>query len=307
MVKKEETVIEEKKKLREEGIDKKNENQWVDFCISIVINIIITLVIGILGANFIYLTTAENAKQDGDTLLEYLFPTSDAKYAPTPITTGGARCSKTMGYNTNFSLLKKIGIGASNSWPYNMYKTIDKNDKNDKHNTYSQLFKNWFAESIADSYKTNRSLLQQCLKLFSLSKEGAEENIFSNETFQMFIVSPLTFLVFPLTIFFTYCCSWFSMFKMGWGFTLIGAFLIYSWLISFSVSFAQTVQYLFTFTLLPLFADIKRVRKIFGCNAKALSIFFGILVCSSAVSYLDTTISITMFVVYLLMLIKSYW
>ena len=304
---KEVTELEEKKKLQEEGVDKKNENDWAEFGISIVKNIVTTLIIGLLGANFIYLTTAERAQQNGDTLLEYLFPTGDAHYLPTTTTTGGTRCSKTFGNNTEIGLLNKIGVGTKNSWPYSMYKNIDNPTKDDKFNTYSQQFKNWFAQSTADSYKMNRSLLQQWFKLFSLNKEGTEENIFSNEYFQMFVVSPLMFLVFPLVIFFTYFASWFSMFKMGWGWTLIGAFLIYSWLISFGVSFAQTVQFLFAFTLLPLFADIKRVKKIFGCNVKGLSIFFGLLICSSAFSYLDNTISITMFVVFLLMIIKSYW
>ena len=191
-----------------------------------------------------------------------------------------------------------------------MYKAINTEDKKDKNNNYLQLFKNWFAQSTADSYKTNRSFLQQWLKLFSLNKgadKDTEENIFSNESFQMFVASPLTFIVFPLVIFLTYFSSWFSMFKMGWGWTLIGIFLFYSWFISFGVSFVQMFQYLFTLMFLPLFADIKRVKKIFGCNVKGLSILFGLLVCSSAFSHLDNTISITMFIVYLLMIIKSYW
>ena len=307
---KEATALEEKKKLKEEGVDTQNENDWAQFGISIVKNIVTTLVIGLLGANFIYLTTAESAKQGGSTLLEYMFPTDDANYAPIPVTTGGTRCSKEIGHNTNFKLLNKIGVGTTNSWPYSMYKNIDDNDKKDKYNTYTQQFKNWFAQSTADSYKTNRSLLQQWLKLFSLNKDSdkdTEENIFSNESFQMFIVSPLMFLVFPLTIFFTYFYSWFSMFKMGWGWTLIGMFLIYAWVIPFGVSFIQTFQYMFAFMFLPLFADIKRVKKIFGCNVKGLSIFFGLLICSSAFSHLDDTISITMSIVFLLMIIKSYW
>lgn len=307
---KEATALEEKKKLKEEGVDKQNENDWAQFGISIVKNIVTTLIIGLLGANFIYLTTAESAKQGGSTLLEYMFPTSDASYAPTPVTTGGTRCSKEIGHNTNIRLLNKIGVGTTNSWPYSMYKNIDSNDKTNKYNTYTQQFKNWFAQSTAESYKTNRSLLQQWFKLFSLNKDSdknEDENIFSNESFQMFIVSPLMFLVFPLTIFFTYFCSWFSMFKMGWGWTLIGMCLIYSWIIPFGVSFVQTIQYIFAFMFLPLFADIKRVKKIFGCNVKGLSIFFGLLMCSSAFSHLDDTISITMSIVFLLMIIKSYW
>lgn len=310
MSNKESTILEEKKKLKKEGIEKNNENDWAEFGISIVKNIVTTLIIGILGANFIYLTTAESISQNGSTLLEYLFPTLAAQYLPTTTTSGGTRCSKDIGHNTNFKLLNKIGVGTTNSWPYSIYKNIDNLDKKDKNNTYTQQFKNWFAQSTAESYKTNRSLLQQWLKLFALNKgsdKDTDENIFSNESFQMFVASPLTFLMFPLVIFFTYFYSWFSMFKMDWRFALIGMFLIYSWIIPFGISFVQTFQYMFALMFLPLFADIKRVKKIFGCNVKGLSIFFGLLICNSAFSHLDNTISITMFVVYLLMIIKMYW
>ena len=303
MSKKEETIIDEKKKLKEEGVDKENENDWAQFGISIAKNIVTTLIIGLLGANFIYLTTAETSKNaSGETLLEYLLPTKDKYYLPTSSTTtikGGARCSKEISHTTNLKLLNKIGIGRPTNWTYRMYKDS---------NTYTQQFKNWFAESTADSYKTTRLLLQKWLNLFALNYDDSEgENIFSNESFQMFIVSPLMFLVFPLVIFFTYFYSWFSMFKVDWRIALIGMFFIYSWVIPFGVSFFQTFQYMFTFTVLPLFADYKRVRKIFGCNAKGLSIFFGLLMCSSAFSHLDNTISITMSIVFLLMIIKSYW
>jgi hypothetical protein len=303
-----ESELEEKKKLKTEGVDKNNENSWAEFGISIVKNIIVTLIIGVLGANFIYLTSAESRSigSGGRTLLDYFLPTDDAAYGPMPII-GGARCSKNIDIKVNEKLLKKFGIGMTNSWPYKQYRDIEDGDS-----FTTKLWKtfiNWFAKSTADSYITNRSLLKKWLDVFSYSIDSNEENenIFSNETFQMFIASPLMILAFPLIIIFIYFSSWFSMFKKGWKPALIGLFLIYSWVIPLGVTFVQSFQYLFTFMFIPLFADIKGVKKIFGCNVKGLSIFFGLLICSSAFTYLNTTISVTMFVVYLLMLIKSYW
>jgi hypothetical protein len=224
-------------------------------------------------------------------------PTDENRYFP-PMSGGGESCSNNKEYSTNWTNLNKIGIGKNGGFPYSMY-------KEGIFNGLFQRFKNWLAKSTADAYITDRGLLQKWLSLFSPDKES--KNIFANETFQMFIMSPLMFLVFPLVIIFIFFSSWFSLFKQGWIFALVGVFLIYSWVINASVSIVQSMQYLLTFIFLPILADFKRIKKIIGCNAKALSLFFGLLVCSSAFSFLDNTVSITMFVVYLGMVIKSFW
>ena len=299
MVTKSLTPIEEKKKVIKESTDG-TENKWMKFGISIISNILLTLLIGISGANFIYMTTAVNKiDTNGVSLLEKLLPTEESHYFPqNEGLKGGGSCSASKEYSTNWTNLNKIGIGKKGGFPYNMYNS-------DSFFSFTQKFKNWLAKSTADSYITNRSLLQKWLSLFSPDNE--EKNIFSNETFQMFIMAPLMYLIFPLLIFFIYFSSWFSLFKEGWVYALVGMFLVYSWLITTSVSIVQSLQYLLAFMILPLISDFKRVKKIFGCNIKSLSLLFGLLVCSSAFTYLNSTISVTMLVVYLIMAIKSYF
>jgi hypothetical protein len=293
------TPIEEKKKNMDEITEGEKKNKWLSFGISILNNLLIIFFIGIIGANFIYMTTAANKLDNaGESLLEKLLPTNEANYFPEKgVFSGGASCSASKEHSTNWSNLNNIGIGKKGGWPYSMY--------NNSGFSFTQSFKNWFAKSIADTYITNRGLLQKWLGLFTPDKD--DKNIFSNETFQMFIIAPLTILLFPLIIFFIYFSSWFSDFKSGWGFTLVGMFLCYSWITTSTVSIIQCMQYLLTFTVLPLIADYKRVKKIIGCNVKSLSLLFGLLVCSSGFSYLDNTISITMLVVYLFLVIKSFW
>jgi hypothetical protein len=288
------STIEEKRK----EMNKNNEkNKWVSFGISIIINILIIFFIGIIGANFIYMTSAVNkVDTSGVTLLEKLLPTDEYHYFPQGGALKGGACSSSKEYSTNWTNLSNIGIGNKGGWPYSMY------NPNGGYGIV-QNFKNWFAKSIADSYITNRGLLQKWLGVFSPDKE--EKNKFSNETFQMFIIAPLMFLVFPFISLFIYSSSWFSEFKSGVGFTVVGMFLCYSWCTTATVSFIQSIQYLLTFLVLPLIADFKRVKKIIGCNVKSLSLLFGLLVCSSAFSYLDNTVSVTMFVVYLILLIKA--
>jgi hypothetical protein len=299
--------IDEKKKLKESEV-KNTGNNWTSFGLSLISNIMMTLLIGLLGSNFIYMTTANTKTYAIDNLklsiLDMLLPTTEKQYFPLDekIYTGGSKCSETAEFNTNWKNLNNIGVGSRGSWPYSMY--IDDSNLKQK-NGYGQLFKNWFATSTADSYIRGRDLLKYWLNIFSPGKD--DKNIFANDTFQIFLVAPFMFFMFIFLIIFMYFSSWFSLFKSGWGFTLIGLFLIYSWFITFGITFVQSFQYLFTFMFIPLIADYKRVKKIFGCNVKSLSMFFGLLVCSSAFSYLDNTISITMFVVYLLMILKSFW
>ena len=289
--------IEEKRKQMSGDNEK---NKWASFGISIVVNILIIFFIGIIGANVIYMTSAINKVDNaGITLLEKLLPTDESHYFPQGGSfKGGATCSSGKEYSTNWTNLNNIGIGNKSGWPYSMY---------NPHSGYGiiQGFKNWFAKSIADCYITNRGLFQNFLQVFAPDRE--DKNKFSNETFQMFILAPIMFIVFPLVSTFIYLSSWFSEFKAGIGFTLIGMFLCYSWFTTATVSFIQSMQYLLTFLVLPLIADYKRIKKIIGCNVKSLSFLFGLLVCSSGFVYLDTTISVTMFVVYLSLLIKSFW
>jgi len=294
------TPIEEKKKNIDDINESNKQNKWLSFGTSIITNILIVLFVGVIGSNFIYMTTAINkVDNSGISLLEKLLPTDESIYFPQKGSLkGGSSCSSSKEHSTNWTNLNNIGIGKNGGWPYSMY-------NEDSGYGVTQNFKNWFSKSIADCYITNRSILQKWLGLFSSDKE--DKNIFSNETFQMFVVAPLMFLIYPLIIFFIYFSSWFSAFKSGWGFTLIGMFLLYSWFTTSTVSLIQSMQYLLTFTILPLIADYKRIRKIIGCNVKSLSLLFGLLVCSSAFSYLDNTISITMFLVYLFLIIKSFW
>jgi hypothetical protein len=272
------TPIEEKKKNINDTNESARQNKWLLFGISIITNILIVFFVGIIGANFIYMTTAINKVHDtGVNLLEHLLPTDESTYFP---------------QNESFKGGKKA------TWPYSMY-------NRDSGYGFTKNFQNWFAKSIADSYITNRSLLKKWLVLFSPDKEN--KNIFSNETFQMIVIAPLMILLIPLIAIFMYFSIWFSEFKSGWGFTLIGMLLIYSWVITSSVSFIQSMQYLFTFTILPLIVDYKQIKKIIGNNVNTLSLLFGLLACSSAFSYLDNTISITMFIVYVFLIIKKYW
>jgi hypothetical protein len=307
MVNTELTLIEEKKKNLKDGNSNgdSNTNNWLNFGLWIIFSLLIVLGVGVIGANLIYMTTAKNKFYDVAkvTLLEKLLPTEEAQYFPQKggaikggAMKGGAMCSSSVDPAPNWSNLNNIGIGKSGGWPYSMY-------KEGRLNGVFQGFKNWFAESVADSYITSRSLLQKWLNLFAPVE--VDKNIFSNETFQIFFLAPLMLLIFPLVVIFIYFSNWVSAFKTSWIYTIFGMIFVYSWFTTFFVVIIQAMQYLLTLLFLPLFADYKRIKKIINCNITSLSLLFGLLMCISAFQNLDTTIAITMLIVYLMMVVKT--
>lgn len=298
------TAIEQKKVLKGNSNDNnKKKNEWSGFGIAILLCLVITTVIGISGANFIYMTTAMNSiESGGTTLLDKLLPTNKKNYFPQHKKTqhgGSASCVANKDYSTNWSMLSNIGVGTEGGWPYNIYK------ENIIYNGVIQNLKNWFSMTVANSYITNRTVLKKWLTLFN--PKSREDSWFIS--LAPFIVAPLMLSIFSLIAIFIYIyfSSWYSAFKTGVGHTLFGMFFFYSWITTSCVSIVQILQYLSIMTILPLIADSTRIKNIIGCNLKSLSLLFGFLVCGSSLIYLEDVISITMFVAFSLMVVKSFF
>lgn len=265
------------------------QNNWVKFGINVLQNFIMTLVIGLIGANFIYLSTADND------ILEKILPTKLSSYFPSMASQRGGA------YTCSNQRTPLHGIGLEKfkfkfGWPYNLKSSIG---------GLLQSFKNWFAETVAGSYIINRGLLRSWVNLFAPGEEG--DNLFSNEPFQILFVAPLTLLAFPLALFFGFFSTLYSAFNASWIWTLAGMIFAYTWLIGTGISIVQMIQYFVLLLIFPLLSDLTTIKKILQCNTHILGILFGALVISSAFSNLDNTTSIVMFVAYLLYVIKSFW
>jgi hypothetical protein len=300
----------DKKKIKKSHT-KTSGNKWGAFATSVLGSFIFTLIVGVLGANFIFLSSInDNLKDVFFPIKEFISPNKSNQNGQN----GGSKKKKFMGGDnngpistseecnkkfseTNKSNLNSIGIGKG--WPYTM--------KNDTKVSIKGTFTDWFANTIEGSYITNRGFLRSWLELFEPPKEKSESNIFSNETFKMFFITPLTLLFTPLVLIFGFVFTFISTFDfnkhLGW--SLIGLFFGLSCSISAGVSFLQFMQYFLTFTLLPLYSNSADIKNILKCHANALSYLFGLFVCINAFSSLDSMTAIVMTVVYALMVIKD--
>lgn len=281
------------------------QNEWGKFIAATITNIIISIIFGFFGANFIFFSTAPSLE------LEQYFPTNESSYFPTTKSTkksffdflGGQEkqtakprysCYKRPHKDFNLDFLKSIGLSKAGGWPYSMY-------KDEAVPGIFQSYKNWFAKSIAHTFIMTRNLLQKWVGLFSPDKP-----IFSNETLQMFVIAPMTLF---FGQFITAALGFFGFiyesFVQEWKWSLLGLLLGYTTFIALLVMFVEVVKFLFSFLLLPAISNYKLLGEILKCNANSIAMLFGAMMVSSANTYLNSTISSSMIVVYIILLIKQ--
>ena len=286
------------------------KSDWFAFGINVLQNFIITLLIGVIGANFIFLTSSDSI------FLDKILPTEQSQYFK--LLTGGRRGKYKGGSGEggdlyddkggcdSFSIgnLKSFGMDTDfSSWPYK-YRTIIGKDVG-----FVQDFLNWNIDTIYGAFSINRGLFKKWLSFFSKDNK----NFLSNDAFQMLLIAPLTLIFAPFVFIIGFCLSIYSSFKtnaeLGSMWAIIGLiFPPWTWFIlAPNISLIQFIQYLLLLIFIPLISNINKVKTILKCNIKLLGILFGALVCGSAFSSLDNVTAIVMFVVYILMTIKSFW
>jgi len=283
--------------------DNKKVSNWKGFGLSLIGNLVMTILFGIIGSNFIFFTTLDNLELFFPTEPEYYFGGKVPRNPSVMEMRGGKytcpqrRKMSFKGINKDF--LKSFNIGNVSGFPYSLKVNEDDGISFDS-------FKNWFATTIADTYMFNRKLLQEMYKKFA-PVEGDGYNILSSQTLQM-ILAPfillITNIVVPILSLGTTLYNSFSNTYSGLIWSVVGIFFGYIWLMTSGVSIAQTIQNLLTSLFLPLIIDPQTVLKILDCNKKFLSMLFGVLAVVSGIMYLDNTISTVMIITYLLLLGK---
>ena len=273
------TSIEDKKYEKKNGTTQSKDNNWRDFTFFVLYGFIITLGVGVFGSNFIFLSTTDN--------LEYFLPTNESSYFKPEQLGGGYACMRKP------SGFKGVKLG---NWPYSMRKS------GYFHGIF-QSFKNWIANTTADTFITNRGFIKSWINLFSPNEDNT--NPFSNNFLQMFLIAPLTYSFAPFVFLISLFTAFISAFKAEplWG--LAGFFLLFIWPITTSISFIQLLQYIALFSVIPAFTHLEDIKGILNCNAHMLSLFFGGFVCLGALLNLKVSISATSIIIYGIMVLIS--
>lgn len=295
-------------KLKEEETETEKKSNWLAFCINVLQNFVMTLFIGVLGANFIFLSSSTTD------FLEKILPTKETNYFPTlesqtKLFGGGGKffkggeggenykvddkCAGIKNATKKTGVLESIGIGLKGGFPYK-YKKTEGHD-----------FINWMIETIYGSFSINRGWLQTWIGYFT--KES--DSFLSNDTFQIFLIAPITLMAsilsFPLGFFTSLYSSFNTKSTLGLFWAVLGLIIGYNWIMAATISIVMFFQYLIFFMVIPLITNLTMIKKIVHCNVKTLGLLFGALVCSSAIAHLDYVTSSVMIVVYILLAIKT--
>lgn len=172
--------------------------------------------------------------------------------------------------------------------------------------------KNWWIESIAKTYQTERSLIHKLHGVFS-SKDNC--GFFkSNKTFQMFI-GPIIYFIMILSSFIYGASShigylvYTALSTNGWLLIAFVMLIVLLLFVSIIIGMHQFVDLLYKFTIAPLFSKEgnKHILKSLVLNKDFLSIMFMVLTISSASTHLKDEISMSMAGFYVLFLFYNYY
>ena len=260
--------IQDKVFEKENNDTKKGEsNNWTQFFIYCVLFFVVSLFIIVLGSNFIFISNTD------DSIINKLLPTNINYYfKPEQQDGGGYSC----GMKSKFSF---------SNWPYSMRKSST-NTKG-----ILQSFKNWFANTTAETFIMNRDITKKWVELFSPI----------NNAFLIFLIAIITIAMAPLVYIGSLGAGLFNAFKTDWRWGLVSFFLIFLWPFIISISFVQLLQYIFLFLLMPAITDLSVLKDIMKCNINTFFIFFGGLVSIASLLSLNNTITIVYTSIYLLM------
>ena len=254
--------VEKKRKTKKNVTIPKNPD-WKGFFYGCLSNIRLTMLVALIGANFLYLTSLGSKSQD------YLFPSVASEYFAKQ--TGG-QCkfyerakNGVLGDRTKYKL-GKLGIPPSSGWPYSM-KTDDTIDFT------AQGVKNWFALSTSDVFSPARAIIKSFLQFFK--KEN--DNMFSSDLFQIVLITALLIFVAPLlplillallalfvVVFISFCMRAWNADELL--FFLFVTFIGPAFLLSCGLTGVMVLQTIITLLILPLYIDGKAVFDIMKCN-----------------------------------------
>jgi hypothetical protein len=256
------------------GSKEKDSNNWSEFFIYCLSFMIISLYILVLGSNFMFISDTSND------ILNKLLPTDINFYFKQEQLDkqeggGGASCKR-----PNFKV---------SNWPYSMRKSAS-NTKG-----ILQSFKNWFADTTAETFIMNRGLIKSWINLFSPI----------NNPIFMFFISIITIISAPLVFIGSLGTSIYNAFKTNWKWGLTSFFLIFLWPFTISISIIQELQYILLFIFIPALTDFDGLKGQIKCNINTFFTFFGGLVALASLLSLNNTITIVYTCLYLLINIIS--
>jgi hypothetical protein len=282
----------------------KKINNWSGFLSASVSALFTVLIIGLLGANFVYLTRINK---------DLFFPTDPVQRPYTDKNKQGNKlpplfnvkqsgggivgCGMPIDMTKSKLLDNKYFRGTFEyGFPYSMESEAE---------TFGGVLSNWFSNKVKYSYVWLRTVEKTIISFFesfcAMSPDSAKDIV-------PFILGPFVIqLIFFITSMW-YFPALVSVFwnedansKYGIWISILGLFFGWTWFVPMMTSFVQIFSALYKFILLPVMMNSGDIINIMGktFNAWWLKAIFFIMVSSAAFKNLDLMIAIIMLIVFI--------
>jgi hypothetical protein len=282
---------------------------WISFSIALVYYFVLSLLIGLFGSGFIYLTTRGG-------VLDFILPTYAEFYKMRSFTT------ERKGPYTDIDCVE-VSQGSQQvveeNFPYNLIVT-DENDREfsnpqckfrqaklSKDPEFKKLYTlpvtthitDWVAQITRACFMRHRDWLKSYLGMFEPSSP------FGNHAFQICIAFPFTISISIISVITGLVSAIAAAFGTGhFKLPLFGIIFAYLFFIGIAMGIILYIRLLMTICILPLMQNWKEVGNIMACNVKIIAIVFGYFACGAAYENLDSTISGIMAIVYLIIVVN---
>jgi hypothetical protein len=322
------SLIEMKNENTSESESKK-KTDWAKFGKSILSNLICTIILGFIGANFVYIMYAD---------LDSWFPSdpSTLPYRTTKVANGNSFKDKISKMFSNFRGGSSEEINSENdskNFCNNLENLVRGSDDKFKKLSgkiglnefgfpYSwdsdesgilNIIKSLFGKSAKYSYINSRGILKRVLKFFKGFETVGENLLFvlSLPILILLVLCQMPFIIGFVSTLFSFAGSYFNLMPANYGWILTIIITFFTMFLSISsgllwsilIGMVQMIQLYVTLLVMPLF-DIDVVREILYCKSHILLLFFVLLTILSAFNHLENILAIVMAVT--LLVLTSY-
>jgi len=268
-----------------------DSTSWIKFIKSLAHFFILSMLIGLFGSGFIYLTSRGSD-------LDIILPTYELFYSAASYEV------QKKGPYTDVNC-NEVGSGSfgvfEDNFPYNLIITNDNSKEALNALSFVERLTNWFAHTVAGCFKTNRAILKSWLDNFTPGTP------LGNHTFQIYIGFPFTMMVSLIALVTGFWAAFGAAIGADSGVTIWGGFLLYAWALTIGLACIIFLRLIGTICFLPMSQNWKEVANIMACNVKSIVILFGFFVCGAAYDNLDSTVSGCMGIVYLILVSYTLW
>jgi hypothetical protein len=283
---------------------------WVSFSKSLFYFFIISLMIGVFGSGFCYLTSR-------GIIIDYILPTyrdfynvksyyvdKKGPYIDVNCVEVNTGNSQVIEENFPYNLIVKDENGREYSDAQCKFRQAKESKDPEFKKKYTlpitTHITDWVAQITRSVFMRHRDWLKSYLNVFD------PDSPFGNHAFQICLAFPFTVSISIVSVITGIVYTFIAAFSTGHlKLPICGLIFAYLIFIAIGMGVIMYLRLLITICLLPLIQNWKEVANIMSCNVKIIAIIFGYFVCGAAYDNLDQTISGIMAIVYLILVVHT--